>query len=66
MSDRHDDPETLGLRDTGKFCPVHRDLVDTLGAMNRKLNILILAAFVCASLVPGKDVLAAVLGKVGG
>lgn len=65
MSD-HDDPEMLKLRDNGKFCPVHRDLVDTLGSMNKKLNLLILAAFICASLVLGKDMLATIIGKAMG
>lgn len=66
MSDGNDDPEMLKLRDTGKFCPVHRDLVDTLGSMNKKLNYLILAAMVCASLVLGKDVLATIISKAMG
>jgi len=60
------DPDLLKIRDTGKFCPVHRDLVNTLGAMNRKLNLLILGAAVLCALLFGRDVLFSVIGKMGG
>jgi len=60
------DAEMLKLHDRRGTCHVHADLVEVLGSLNKKLNLVIIVLIVVGTASVSKDVLASILVKLVG